>query len=82
MWRFESKIMKNIPQQMNGSDCGMFTCKVRFGHFKVKFEILIVFQQFAEYISRDAAITFNQKDIPYFRKRMIWEIVQDTLVHP
>jgi len=64
MWRFESKIMKNIPQQMNGSDCGMFTCK------------------FAEYISRDAAITFNQKDIPYFRKRMIWEIVQDTLLHP
>jgi len=64
MGTYEAKILKDIPQQMNGSDCGMFACK------------------FAEYISRDAAITFNQEDMPYFRKRMIWEIVQDTLLNP
>jgi len=34
--------MQDIPQQMNGSDCGMFACK------------------FAEYITRDARITFSQ----------------------
>ena len=61
---FEIKIMKNIPQQLNGSDCGMFVCK------------------FAEFISRDAAFTFSQQDMPYFRKRMMWEIVKDTLLYP
>ena len=25
---FQSVVGKNIPQQMNGSDWGMFTCKV------------------------------------------------------
>ena len=25
---FQSVIVKDIPQQMNGSDCGMFACKV------------------------------------------------------
>jgi Ulp1 family protease len=34
--------VKDIPKQMNGSDCGMFACK------------------FAEYLSRNAAITFTQ----------------------
>jgi len=62
--KYESKIMKDIPQQMNESDCGMFACK------------------FAEYISRGASISFTQSDMPYFRRRMIWEIVKDTLIHP
>jgi len=57
-------IAKEIPQQMNGSDCGMFTCK------------------FAEYISRRARFTFTQRDMPYFRQRMVYEIVKNNLIHP
>ena len=57
-------IAKKIPQQMNGSDCGMFTCK------------------FAEYISRRARITFSQSDMPYFRQRMVHEIVTNSLLCP
>ncbi|XP_069979554.1 sentrin-specific protease 1 isoform X3 [Penaeus vannamei] len=59
-WTLEN--MKDIPQQMNGSDCGMFACK------------------FAEYLSRDVAITFDQQHMPYFRRRMIYEIVRATLL--
>ncbi len=62
--RFSKEIVKNIPQQMNGSDCGMFACK------------------FAEYLSRDAEVTFSQEDMPYFRKRMVFEIVTNRLIHP
>merc|ERR1719239_163603 len=57
-------IAKKIPQQMNGSDCGMFTCK------------------FAEYKSRRARFTFSQIDMPYFRRRMVYEIVKNTLLSP
>ncbi|XP_063607568.1 sentrin-specific protease 1-like isoform X2 [Penaeus indicus] len=59
-WTLEN--MKDIPQQMNGSDCGMFACK------------------FAEYLSRDATITFDQQHMPYFRRRMIYEIVKASLL--
>jgi len=61
---WKSSIANKIPQQMNGSDCGMFTCK------------------FAEYLSRRAQFTFSQSDMPYFRKRMIYEIVNDNLIYP
>jgi len=61
---FQSVIVKDIPRQMNGSDCGMFACK------------------FAEYLSRDAVITFTQEDMPYFRRRMIYEIVKNNLMYP
>jgi len=57
-------IAKKIPQQMNGSDCGMFTCK------------------FAEYCSRRARFSFNQSNMPYFRKRMVYEIVKNKLLSP
>ncbi|KAH7727498.1 Ulp1 protease [Aphelenchoides avenae] len=53
---------QDIPRQMNGSDCGMFTCK------------------FAEYASREAEINFDQRHMPYFRKRMVWEICQKELM--
>lgn len=61
-WSLEN--VKNIPQQMNGSDCGMFSCK------------------FAEYLARDAHITFNQEHMPYFRRRMVYEIVTNGLLSP
>ena len=54
--------LQEIPQQMNGSDCGMFACK------------------FAEYLSRDVTISFNQEHMPYFRRRMVYEIVTQKLL--
>ncbi|KAF7266360.1 uncharacterized protein LOC143202559 [Rhynchophorus ferrugineus] len=54
--------MENIPQQMNGSDCGMFSCT------------------FAEYLTRNAKITFKQDDMPYLRKKMVVEIISGELL--
>ncbi|CAN7984779.1 unnamed protein product [Ixodes hexagonus] len=59
-WSFEA--VKDIPQQMNGSDCGMFALK------------------YAEYITRDAKITFDQMHMPYFRRRMVYEILTKKLL--
>ncbi|KAL1490382.1 hypothetical protein ABEB36_013091 [Hypothenemus hampei] len=59
---FTLENMENIPQQMNGSDCGMFSCT------------------FAEFISRNAKITFGQEDMPYLRKKMIVEIMTGELL--
>ncbi|KAK8752270.1 hypothetical protein OTU49_017496 [Cherax quadricarinatus] len=59
-WTLEN--VKDIPQQMNGSDCGMFAC------------------MFAEYLSRDGAITFDQQHMPYFRRKMVYEIVKAALL--
>ncbi|XP_066526995.1 sentrin-specific protease 1 [Hoplias malabaricus] len=61
-WSHQSKKRNEIPQQMNGSDCGMFTCK------------------YAEYITKDKPITFTQKHMPYFRRRMVWEILNKRLL--
>uniref|UniRef100_A0A3Q4B3F1 Ubiquitin-like protease family profile domain-containing protein n=1 Tax=Mola mola TaxID=94237 RepID=A0A3Q4B3F1_MOLML len=61
-WTLHSKKRNEIPQQMNGSDCGMFTCK------------------YADYITKDKPITFTQKHMPYFRRRMVWEIVNHKLL--
>ena len=61
---FTRENVKDIPRQMNGSDCGMFTLK------------------YAEYLSRNASITFTQEDMPYFRRRMVYEIVKNNVIHP
>uniref|UniRef100_A0A3Q1JQ64 Ubiquitin-like protease family profile domain-containing protein n=1 Tax=Anabas testudineus TaxID=64144 RepID=A0A3Q1JQ64_ANATE len=61
-WTLHSKKRTEIPQQMNGSDCGMFTCK------------------YADYITKDKPITFTQIHMPYFRKRMVWEILNRKLL--
>ncbi|OPJ86807.1 sentrin-specific protease 2 [Patagioenas fasciata monilis] len=61
-WTLHNMEPHEIPQQTNGSDCGVFTCK------------------FADYISRDKPITFTQNNMPYFRKKMVWEIIHQQLL--
>ncbi|NXC25353.1 SENP1 protease, partial [Campylorhamphus procurvoides] len=61
-WALLSKKSQEIPQQMNGSDCGMFTCK------------------YADCITKDKPINFTQQHMPYFRKRMAWEILHRKLL--
>ncbi|XP_040281823.1 sentrin-specific protease 1 [Bufo bufo] len=61
-WNLSSKKSHEIPQQMNGSDCGMFACK------------------YADYITKDKPITFTQHHMPYFRKKMVWEIIHRKLL--
>ncbi|KAM4797057.1 sentrin-specific protease 1 [Rhinophrynus dorsalis] len=62
VWLMTSKKSEEIPQQMNGSDCGMFACK------------------YADYITKEKSITFTQHHMPYFRKRMVWEILHKKLL--
>ncbi|CAG9835228.1 unnamed protein product [Diabrotica balteata] len=59
---FELENVTDIPQQMNGSDCGMFACT------------------FAEFTTRNAAITFSQEHMPYLRKKMVVEILAGELL--
>lgn len=54
--------IREIPQQMNGSDCGMFAC------------------MYAEFLTRNAKILFTQEHMPYFRKKMVYEIVTGELM--
>nr|XP_034959100.1 sentrin-specific protease 1-like [Zootoca vivipara] len=61
-WVQQSKRSQEIPQQMNGSDCGMFACK------------------YADCITKDKPINFTQQHMPYFRKRMVWEILHRKLL--
>ncbi|XP_074429645.1 sentrin-specific protease 2-like [Larus michahellis] len=61
-WTVHSMEPHEIPQQLNGSDCGVFTCK------------------YADYICRDRPMTFRQTHVPYFRKKMVWEILHQELL--
>lgn len=36
--------------------------------------------QFAEFVSRDSAISFEQQHMPYFRRKMIFEIATGKLM--
>jgi sentrin-specific protease 1 len=62
MKNFVREPTATTPQQLNGSDCGLFLCKV------------------AEFLSQEAALNFDQEDMPYFRQRMIWEIAHNQLI--
>ncbi|XP_074113025.1 uncharacterized protein LOC141536419 [Cotesia typhae] len=59
-WTLES--MKDIPQQMNGSDCGVFSCT------------------FAEFICANRKLNFSQDNMPYFRNKMVYEILNVRLL--
>lgn len=59
-WKLQSA--KKIPQQMNGSDCGVFSC------------------MFAEFICANKKLTFTQDDMPYFRNKMVYEILKGKLL--
>ncbi|NXK29349.1 SENP2 protease, partial [Arenaria interpres] len=61
-WTIHSMAAHEIPQQLNGSDCGVFTCK------------------YADYVSRDKPMNFTQTHMPYFRRRMVWEIIHQHLL--
>jgi sentrin-specific protease 1 len=50
-----------VPQQQNGSDCGVFTI------------------EFAECRSRRAALTFSQRDMPFFRRKIALDIARGAL---
>ncbi|XP_037720161.1 ubiquitin-like-specific protease 1 [Drosophila subpulchrella] len=58
---FRIEKARNVPQQKNNSDCGVFSC------------------MFAEYITRNAPITFSQDKMVYFRKKMALEIMDGEL---
>ncbi|XP_069737399.1 sentrin-specific protease 2-like [Phaenicophaeus curvirostris] len=36
--------------------------------------------KYADYIARGKPLTFTQSDMPYFRKRMVWEIIHQQLL--
>lgn len=59
-WKTSSP--KDIPEQLNGCDCGVFACT------------------YAEYLSRGAKFDFDQRHMPYFRRRMVYEIVTKQLL--
>ncbi|XP_051568345.1 sentrin-specific protease 2-like isoform X1 [Myxocyprinus asiaticus] len=61
-WTVSSLRPTEIPQQKNGSDCGVFVCK------------------YADYITRGCNLTFRQNHMPFFRKAMIWEILNQKLL--
>uniref|UniRef100_A0A8C3XH24 SUMO specific peptidase 2 n=1 Tax=Cyanoderma ruficeps TaxID=181631 RepID=A0A8C3XH24_9PASS len=61
-WTLHSMATEEIPQQNNGSDCGVFVCK------------------FADFISRDKPIIFTAEHMPYFRRKMVWEIIHQQLL--
>lgn len=84
---------QEIPQQMNGSDCGMFTCKYAEYVTKekpIKFTQVIQPHNFITFVlfcnSGEKLTSFlywifpAQKHMPYFRRRMVWELVNRKLL--
>ena len=55
-------VPKNIPQQNNGYDCGVFTLK------------------YADFLSASLPLTFDQEDMPLFRRRIAAEILAKEVI--
>lgn len=72
---------------MNGSDCGMFTCK--YADYITK-DKPITFTQVNSVLHQHTTrlnnrvepdlCFYSQKHMPYFRRRMVWEIVNRKLL--
>ena len=56
--------MKNIPQQNNNNDCGLFILK------------------YAQYLINASEFNFSFQNMPYFRKRLIYELYSQNLLFP
>lgn len=63
-WFLKHEDTANIPRQMNGFDCGVFVIK------------------YAQYLVKEALTkeSFDQQDLALFRRRLIWEISNRTIM--
>lgn len=57
--KWESDFPQDIPEQLNGCDCGMFMLK------------------YADFHGRGAPLSFTQEHMEYFRRRTVYEILQN-----
>lgn len=57
--KWESVFPQDIPEQLNGCDCGMFMVK------------------YADFHSRGGPLSFTQAHMEYFRRRTVYEILQN-----
>ena len=58
------KVHSNMPQQGNGTDCGVFMTRT------------------ADYLARGATLDFTQSHMGFFRRRMVLEILRNSLTTP
>ncbi len=71
--------MQEIPKQLNGSDCGVFACK--FADFASR-DARITFTQVSS-ARRLLWLEYRsdvQQNMPYFRERMVVEIMEKRLL--
>ncbi|KAI9295925.1 cysteine proteinase [Neoconidiobolus thromboides FSU 785] len=59
-----------IPQQMNGTDCGVFL---------LSFATCLIHPKFQK--NREIQFPFNQNDIQYIRKRILYELLTEKLLN-
>ncbi|KAG8237415.1 hypothetical protein J437_LFUL017522 [Ladona fulva] len=77
---WQLKLVQDIPQQRNGFDCGVFACifAEHLARGLVKDEIKKT--STSKCRSSYPPFPFSQDNMPYFRKRMIYEILTGKLL--